>query len=190
MDNFFEIIKTVLQNDIFIQTLGFIGMAVQIFSMQSKVYKKVIYMTIAGELIFGFQLLLLGAFTGAATNFAACITNVVYFLRIRKNKSTLPFQIAFSILFVVIGILTWQGPASLLVIFAKLISTVSYGMKDTKMIRRLKLVSMPMWLIYDCIFFSIGGVLNDIVIITSTVIGIIRLDRKSSSVKKQKALSE
>lgn len=179
-----ECSKAILQNEIFIQTLGLIGMAIQMFSMQTGVYKRVIFMTVAGELVFGVQLLLLGALTGAATNFAACITNIVYYLRIKKQNSTLPFQIAFCVLFVTVGIMTWQGPVSLLVILAKLISTVSYGIEDTKIIRRLKLISMPMWLIYDCIFFSIGGVLTDIILITSTIIGIIRFDIKKKETHK------
>lgn len=186
MENIIGVLCSVVTNEIFIQTLGFIGMFVQIFSMQSKTYKNVIGMTISGELIFGFQLLLLGGITGAATNFAACITNIVYFLRIKHKKTTVPFQIIFSILFVAIGILTWEGLLSLLVIIAKLVSTVSYGMKDTKMIRRFKLISMPLWLIYDCLHFSIGGILNDLMIITSTVIGIFRLDVE----RKNKVVTE
>ncbi|MBE6597052.1 MAG: YgjV family protein [Ruminococcaceae bacterium] len=178
MGNIIDILRSVVTNGIFIQALGFLGMFVQIFSMQSKEYKKVIGMTISGELIFGFQLLLLGGITGAATNFAACITNIIYFIRIRQKKSTTVFQVIFGILFVAIGLLTWEGPLSLLVIAAKLVSTVSYGMKDTKIIRRLKLISMPLWLIYDVLHFSIGGMLNDLMVITSTVIGIIRLDIK------------
>ncbi len=178
MENITEALKSIVTDQIFIQVLGFAGMFIQIFSMQSKDYKKVIGMTITGELIFAVQLLLLGGITGAATNFAACVTNLIYYARIRKDKSTLPFQIIFSIVFVAIGILTWEGPISLLVIIAKLVSTVSYGIKDTKVIRRLKLVSMPLWLIYDCIHFSIGGVLNDLMIIISTVVAIFRLDVK------------
>ena len=67
---------------------------------------------------------------------------------------------------------------SILVILAKIVSTISYGMKHTKMIRRLKLVSMPMWLIYDISAGTIGGALNDVLVICSTIIGMIRLDRK------------
>ena len=134
----------ILHNELFIQALGFVGLFIQVFSMQNKDYRRVIYMTVSAELVFGVQLLLLGAYTGAATNFAACVTNITYSILIKKEKSTLPCQIAFSALFVAIGILTWQGPISLLVIVAKLISTVSYGIKQTKIIRRCKLISMPL----------------------------------------------
>ena len=186
MTEIFEFIKSIVMNDIFIQALGFIGLIIQVFSMQCKAYDKVIYLTITAEFVFAVQLLMLGAYTGAATNFAACVCNFIYYLLNKKGKSTLPFQILFGAMFVAIGILTWQGALSVLVIIAKLVSTVSYGMKNTKFIRVGRLISMPLWLVYDIMSFSIGGALNDVLVITSTIIGIIRLDRK----KKNESVSE
>jgi hypothetical protein len=53
---------------------------------------------------------------------------------------------------------------------------------------------MPLWLIYDIITLSIGGALNDILVIVSTVIGIIRLDREkrveTNSAKDEKYIDK
>ena len=168
----------VVKSDIFVQALGFVGLAVTVFSILNKKYNRLIFFRIMGSLVFGFQYLLLGGYTGMATNLVSCGTNTVYAYRINKKKTTLPFQIAFCFLFVGIGILTWGGPASLLVIVAKVMTTVSYGFKDTKIIRRVNLVSYPLWLVYDIIYLSIGGILNDIILLTATVIAIVRFDIK------------
>lgn len=171
-----EFIFSILKNDLFIQAVGFAGMAISLYGIQHKAYNRVVLFRILNELIFGVQFLLLGAYTGAASNFAACITNSVYMLRIKKGKSTLPFQIAFGILFVIIGILTWHGPASILVIFAKLLSTVSFGINDTKVIRRVNLIITPVWLVYDITVFSLAGIISDVLYFISVISAVIRLD--------------
>ena len=178
-----EFCKSVLTNDIFIQSLGFVGLVITIFSIQNKEYNKMILFKILSAVAFGFQYLLLGGYTGMATNLVSCATNGVYTYRINKNKSTLPFQIAFCILFIIIGILTWDGPASILVIIAKVLTTVSYGFKDTKYVRRVNLISYPLWVVYDIIYFSIGGIINDIILIVTTIIAVIRFDVRKNETK-------
>ena len=185
MNEFFSTISSLFQNAVFIQILGFVGLVIQVFSIQSKVYKKVIFMTIASEFIFGVQLFLLGAITGAVTNLGACVSNTVYYLCIKNGKKTTVFQILFGIIFVVLGISTWEGILSLLVIVAKVVSTVSYGIKHTKIIRICKLISMPLWLIYDGLSGSIAGAANDVLVIVSTVVGMIRFDRKKIEKEQQ-----
>ena len=181
MNEILSFIPDLLKNQIFIQTLGFIGLIIQVLSIQSKAYKKVIFMTITAELVFGIQLFLLGAITGAVTNIGACVSNTVYYLCIKNGKKTFPFQILFGIIFVALGIFTWEGMLSLLVIIAKVISTVSYGIKHTKTIRICKLISLPLWLVYDARHGSIGGVINDILVIASAIVGIIRLDKEKAA---------
>ena len=183
MNEIFEFAKNLLKNEIFIQGLGFVGLVVTVISIQNKAYNKMIFFKILSAFIFGFQYLLLGGYTGMATNLVSCATNGVYSYRINKGKSTLPFQIAFCILFIVIGIITWEGPTSLLVIFAKVLTTVTYGIKDTKYMRRVNLITYPLWLVYDIIFCSVGGIVNDIILIISTVIAVFRFDVKKTDKK-------
>lgn len=164
------------QNQIFIQGIGFVGTALVVLGMQCKSYNKVVAVKISNELIAAFQYLLLGGYTGMVMNLAACGTNSIYWVLIRKGKSTLPFQIAFGIMFVVIGFMSWHGWVSLFVIFAKLISSVALGINNTRVIRILNLISTPCWLMYNIFMFSIAGMCSDIFMITSLIIAIIRLD--------------
>lgn len=167
---------SILHSELFVQGVGFLGMALSLYSIQHRSYKRVVLFRILNELIFGFQSLLLGAYTGAAANFAACLTNSVYMLRIRKGKSTLPFQICFCILFILIGILTWHGPVSILVMIAKVLSTVSFGINNTRIIRRINLIITPIWLVYDIAVFSLAGILSDLLYFISVISAVIRRD--------------
>ena len=183
MEQALEILNKIIHHDIFIQGLGFVGLVITIISIQNKSYNKMIFFKILSAFVFGSQYFLLGGYTGMATNLVSCATNGVYTYRINTNKSTLPFQIAFCILFIVIGILTWEGPASLLVIVAKVLTTVTYGFKDTKYMRKANLITYPLWLIYDILCFSIGGIINDILLIISTVVAVVRFDIKKKPKK-------
>ncbi|MBP3395656.1 MAG: YgjV family protein [Clostridia bacterium] len=176
-----DAIIALLQNVFFVQGLGFIALLLQVLSMQGKSYKSIIVMTVSSECLFGVQLLLLGAFTGATTNLMAGVCNTVYYFCNKSGRKTTYLQILFSILFVTVGILTWEGPISLLVILAKVISTVSHGTNRPYVIRVSRLISMPMWVVYDGLAGTIGGTINDLLVIASSIIGIIRLDKKTSS---------
>lgn len=168
----------ILQNEIFIQGIGFVGLFVILYVFQCKSYGKMIFWKMAGEAIFGFQYLLLGAYTGMATNFASVFTNFTYKKFIDRGKSTKPVQIIFSFMFVIIGLLSWHGPISILAIVAKVLSTASCGTNSAKLIRYTNVMILPLWLIYDIAVGSLSGSICDILNILSLGIAILRLDLK------------
>ena len=95
-------------------------------------------------------------------NLASCVTNGVYYFRIKNGKSTLPFQIIFAIMFVTIGALSWHGFISIFAVSAKLISSVALGIKNPRTIRILNLISNPCWLVYNIYMGSLAGITTDI----------------------------
>ena len=158
------------------QVLGFMGAAIVVIGMQQKKYKHISMCRIANQFLGGVHYLLLGGYTGMMTNLASCGTNVIYYFRIKKGKSTLVFQIIFATMFVILGVLSWHGPISLLVIIAKVVSSVAMGNKNPRVIRILNLISGPCWLAYNIYVGSIAGIISDSFTISSVVIAIIRLD--------------
>jgi len=158
------------------QIIGFLGTIIIVIGMQQKKYKNIVICKIGNEFFSAVHYLLLGGYTGMLANLASCLTNGCYYFRIKKGKSTLPFQIAFAAMFVAIGLLSWHGPISICVVLAKLISSVALGIKNPRTIRFLNLISNPCWLIYNIYMGSIAGILTDSLVITSVVIAVIRLD--------------
>jgi hypothetical protein len=148
---------------------------------------------IGNEFFAAVHYLLLGGYTGMLINFASIFANGTYWYRIKKGKTTLPFQIIFAIVFVTIGALSWQGYISLFVIAAKLLSSVSLGIKNPRVIRILNLMSNPCWLTYNIYMQSLPGMIGDSLVIASVVIAIIRLDilkRKLHPEKASEAIDE
>lgn len=164
------------QNETVIQAIGFLGMGFSLFAMQSKSYNLLTFLRISSEFTFGFQYLLAGAWTGMATNFASVGTNSVYRYRVKHKKSTLPFQIAFAFLYTALCLISWHGWVSLLIIAAKVISTVAMGIKNTRIIRILSLCSYPLWLIYNLSVGLIAAIINDCITIFCLLFAILRID--------------
>lgn len=161
---------------LFLQSLGILGLCFGVLSFQSNKSKNIVKLKLLNDFIFSIQYILLGAITGAVMNVISCFRNLIYINCGRKNKNTYGWMVFFSIIMLITGALTWNSKFSLLAISGKIISTVSYGLKDAKKVRLLTLPSSIEWLIYDSYYHSFGGVINQLLIILSILISITRYD--------------
>ena len=161
---------------ILIEGLGAIGILAAIIAFQCKKHRGVMFWRTMNETFFGIQFLLLGAYTGLAMNFVGCIRNILFAINVEKGKSNRPWIVAFCLLFTAFGIATWQGPKSILVISAKIISTNAYGNKNLLLVRSCILVTATSWLIYDLLVGSVSGAICEAFTLTSLVVGIVRCD--------------
>lgn len=72
------------------------------------------------------------------------------------------------------GALSWQGPMSLLIIVALAVNTLFLYFPNVQNLRKSILVTSTLVLIYN-IFYSVwSGVLNELIAISSAVMGIYR----------------
>ena len=56
--------------------------------------------------------------------------------------------------------------------------TVGLSMNHARAIRICGLINSPSWLIYNCVNFSIGGIIGEVLGLFSSISAYIRLDRK------------
>ena len=172
--------------EIIIQALGVIGVLASIAAYQCNEHKKLMILRTVNESFFAAQYFLLGAFTGMAMNIIGCIRNIIFAKRVEANKSTTVWRIVFSIIFSIFIILTWSGFKSLLSGFAKVMSTVAYGSKNTAFVRIMCFFTSICWFIYNFCVKSYAGCVCEALTICSVLIGIIRIDiPKYTKVKKQ-----
>ncbi len=169
--------------DVFVQAIGFIGIALNIWAVQYNKHWQVILLKTLGSLMFVIQYLLLGAFTGAAMDVIGIIRNVTFILLVRKGKSTTVGIVIFSIVTVALGVLSWEGYISILAIFAKTVTTVAYGIKNARVIRMCNIPSSSCWLVYNFISFSLAGVFNEIFVLSSIAVAEFRYIRKNKKLK-------
>ena len=82
----------------------------------------------------------------------------------------------FSIIFIVFGILTWDGIIGILAILGTVMQTVAFGNKNPAKMRMINLPTCFMWMVYNWHYSSVGGLLSDAFSFISIIIGIIRFD--------------
>jgi len=162
--------------DIIIQLIGALGIIASIISFQLKKHNSILFFRTLNEFLFAIQYFLLGAYTGMAMNLIGCVRNIIFTKQVNKNKKTTSGIVIFGFLFALFGIFTWQGKKSILIIIAKVLSTVAYGNKNPTIVRAIIFITSTSWLIYNYCVFSIAGVLCEAFTLISLIIGVIRLD--------------
>ena len=74
----------------------------------------------------------------------------------------------------ILGALSWQGPMSLLVIMALMLGTLFLYSPNVQNLRKITLVTAIMVIIYNVYYAVWGGVVNELIAMTSAVIGLYR----------------
>ena len=57
--------------------------------------------------------------------------------------------------------------------------------QEDKVLRRVTFISSPLWLTYNTVFFSLGGIIGETLNLCSALIGTLRLDRKKKEEKAE-----
>lgn len=159
-----------------IRGLGILGIAASVLSFQCRTHKGIMLFKSVNELFFALQYLLLGAYTGCAMNSIGLLRNLLFARQVEKGRPVWPFLLLFSGLIALLGIFTWQGPLSLLVLFAKLLSTCSYSMSRPSRLRLLAFPTSISWLVYNLFIGSYEGALCETLTLVSIVTAFFRLD--------------
>ncbi len=184
--------------EIFVQVLGFIAMGACIISVQFNSHFKIMAFKALSSFLFAVQYILLGSFTAVVMELVGVIRNFVFAINVKRKKSNAFWIVFFSIVTVVSGVITlylsWDKTlgvltrytdnenalkalgliSSSIAIFAKLISTIGYGLKNPHLIRILNLPSYTLWIMHDLVFLSIASVINNVLSIGSIIIAEIR----------------
>ena len=177
--------------EILVQALGFVAIALNIIAVQFNKYGTIIFFKTLGSILFALQYFLLGAYTGMVMDLVGSIRNIIFSLNVKNKRSNKLPVIFFSLITVISGIvtiaLTWDVSEirwtnnikvatvlmvviSILSITAKLISTIAYSIGDPHKMRILNLPSSGCWIIYNFVAFTLAGIVNEIMTLSSIII--------------------
>jgi len=161
------------------QIIGFVAMAIIVFSYQQKSHKNILTFQMVSGLLFTVHFLLIGAYTGCVSNLIGALRSLIYANR-GKNKFTdfKLWPVIFSVIFTISGILTWADIYSVFPIVAMVMSSVVLWIDSPKINRAFSIPTSACWLVYNIPNSSISGVATEIFVLSSIVIGMLRLDRK------------
>lgn len=161
------------------QIVGLFGLLFSVLSFQQKERKGVMKYQVLASISFALQLFLLRAFTGAYLDTISIVRTCVFANKEKKWASSPFWLYLFTGLVIIVGILTFNNSwINVFAIAGTLLSTVALWMKNSKHIRMISLLVGPCWIIYNLAVGGYTGVINEIIAMTSIVIGIIRHDLK------------
>ena len=161
-----------------IQLFGVLGILAGFLALQCNKHLQVVCLKMAEEGIFGMQYLLLGGTTGGILNLVGIFRNLLfaYFGKKGNQKMLKIVRWGFAVFLAAIGFATWDGYISLLVIFAKVLSTIAYGTTNVTKMRLILCVSSTCWICYGIYVGSLTSILNDSANLLSVLISIFRYD--------------
>ena len=169
-----------------IQVIGFIGMGFLVLSFQQNNRNKILIFILIGQLIFLVHFIMLGAWTAVAMNSVGAVRTLIFQYKEQKQWAAKSYwPILFIAGFIGFGTLSWQGWYSILPITAMSIETVGLWMKNPKTIRFINLFPHPPWFTYNFLMGSWPGVIAELLMFGSILVGIWRFDVRSKRLRRK-----
>ena len=168
------------------QILAVIAFILDIICMQFKKKSGILVIGIISNTMYALEYAFLGAWTGAISFVVGIIRNITYFVYEKKEIKPSKIVLAiFVILIIGVGIYTWKDLTSLLPVVALVLWTIVSWQNNTKWMRFAEAFICVMWIIYDLFVGAYAGIITEFIILTSTIIGILRYDIKKKDVMIQ-----
>lgn len=157
---------------------GLIGVLLTIVLYQQKSRKQLIGYKLAVDLVWLLHYCFISAFSGAVVCIIAAVRELVFVKRDPKKASGIVWLPVFVAIAIISTLLTWDNWFSLLTCIASCIAVVSFFIGIPSLSRILVFPISGCMLVYDVAVLSVAGIVNECIAMTSSLIGIIRLDRK------------
>lgn len=181
--------------EIIAQIVGIFGMLLSVLSYQQKGKARILTFQLLGSALFVVNFFMLGAFSGAILNLVAIIRALIFIYEDKIRGDHPAWTVGLTVVYILsyVSVFTVFGkeptPLNLILevlpVIAMTVTTIAFRSKEDKVLRRVAFISSPLWLTYNFIFFSLGGIIGETLNLTSAIIGTLRLDRKKKEEKKQ-----
>lgn len=162
------------------QILGIVAIVLGFLTYQFKSEKSLLLVHLSTSAVFMLHYLLIGAISGCVLNGVGILRDIVYFNKEKINLGAKKLSAILTVFMTIVGLFSWQGIHSLLVIAGIAIHSYCLSFNDAQSVRKSIMITCPMVLLYDVFVFSIGGIIYESVAMISAMIGIIRY-RKSKN---------
>ena len=161
MFNIFELFLAYFN---FVQALGFLAFFVSLYAFSRTSDKQLRIGQAVQSLILALHFYLLGASTAAAMSLLTVIRN---FLSLHKKIRNV--AILFMVIYVAVGIYTYEEFVDLLPIASALLGTTAVFYLSGIKMRLVMMLSTTFWIIHNAVFLSIGPLLMELFIFGVTV---------------------
>lgn len=158
------------------QILGFIYLIIFVISFQFKKLETLMKIRIVSKIIATLHYLFLSAYSGAVSQFISIFPNYFSY-KYQGQKKNKIIAFLFIIIFFISGILTYQNIYDTLPIIGSILTVIAIFQINTKYVRLFQLIISPFFLVYNIVSHSYAGIIMEILVVISCLIGMMRLDK-------------
>ncbi len=155
----------------FAQAIGIVATIFIITAFSQKRDNHLKFIGMAGSLLFALHFLLLGAYAGAIVNIVNAFRSG---LSIKFHRST-KMMVLFIFVYLFLAILTFEQIINLLPYISGILGAYSLYQLSGIPMRVFGLIGSFLWLTYNIIFMSIGGIITECFVISVNCITIYRI---------------
>jgi len=156
------------------QLLSIVAVILGFISYQMKTSRGILFFQIATALVFAVHYLLIDAFSAVVLNLLSAVACIFYYFRDKRGNKGLAIPVIFITLTVVMGLATWEGFHSVLIITGLAAGSMGLCLQDAQKARISILIKSPLCLLYNVIVISSGGMIYESVTLISSILGIIK----------------
>lgn len=167
------------------QIFGIIALIAMVLSYQCKERKKLLLLQLASNVFFVANYFMLGASTMGWMCVINVVRSFVFMMDDRRWAKSPLWLYVFLIVALVTGIMSWEGPMSILVIVASLILIFALYSKNLKVTRLLFLFPPLLYISYNVYHMSFGGIGSDAFCLVSAIVAILRFDVRKKKEKPE-----
>lgn len=164
---------------LFAKIFGFAGIASTVVIYQQKTRKGLLLSKLISDVLWFLHYFCLGAYSGAGIAVIGLVRELIFMNREKKWAKHWAWLVFFLVLSVVSALVTWKGWASLLPMVASMLAVIGFWIGKPRISRLMSFPIAGSMLIYDVGLnpMSVAGIINELLAIGSSVVGIIRYDR-------------
>ncbi len=162
------------------QVLGFLAVAMFLFSFQLKARKNIIMANATSRVLYILQYVVLGAFEGAVLDFVGLLSSIMAKYKDKKfiKKYFNWIVIALNVFLFAVGAILYKNIFSLFAMLGIIFEVTALWLTKEKNIRILSAVAAPFWLAYNLASGAYGSAVGNVLTLASILIAMYRLDFK------------
>ena len=148
---------------------------------QQKTRKNLLICKAMTDVLWIIHYFLLGGYTGALVTCEALVREVVFFRTDLRSKNGKPILVCFLCVSAVCAALTWGNIFSVFAMLGSMLSIVSFWLGEPKVSRIMAFPISGCMLIYGVANGSVAVLINEVLVMLSSVVGILKHDRKNQT---------
>ncbi len=157
------------------QILGIGAVIGGFFSYQMKTPAKLILWQIVIGIFFVAHYFFIGAgMTAVILNLIATIQSVAFYFRDKREKKGFILPAIFVLVMIISSIITWENWYTVFIMVGLCVNVLSLALTDTQKTRYFMFIKSPLCLIYNIIVLSGGGIIYEVTVLVSSIIGTIK----------------